>query len=166
MHTHFGASPKNFLRKFIPSLVPTGKYQIIGCFWKIFYLVKSPLTYLELQSQMTPYFTEKMRKYFLGCGCFIFLAPKNPFTYSHRERPNAHPESQKIFTPSLIWNWEVKTHPVFQKKQKIFLKRRFVSKISPHLFPLAEDIWGRQSQKAKNRQELSSKAAEFLPVKR
>ena len=54
----------------------------------------------------------------------------------------------------------------FRKKTKIFLKRRFVSKISPHLFPLAEDIWGRQSQKAKNRQELSSKAAEFLPVKR
>ena len=114
----FGLSSKNFLRKFIPSLVHTGKYKIIGCFWKIFYLVKSPLTYLELQSQMTPYFTEKMRKYFLGCGCFIFLAPKNPFTYSHRERPNAHPESQKIFTPSLIWNWEVKTHPVFQKKGK------------------------------------------------
>ena len=36
MHTHFGASPKNFLRKFIPLLVPTGKYKIIGCFWKIF----------------------------------------------------------------------------------------------------------------------------------
>ena len=36
MHTHFEASPKNFLRKFIPSLVPTGKYQIIRCFWKFF----------------------------------------------------------------------------------------------------------------------------------
>ena len=79
MHTHFRAFFKNFLRKFISSLVPTGKYQIIGCFWKIFYLVKSPLTYLELQSQMTPYFTEKMRKYFLsGCGRFILLAPKKP----------------------------------------------------------------------------------------
>lgn len=29
-----------------------------------------------------------------------------------------------------------------EKRQKIFLKRRFASKTSPHLFPLAEDIWG------------------------
>ena len=138
----FGLSSKNFLRKFIPSLVHTGKYQIIGCFWKIFYLVKSPLTYLELQSQMTPYFTEKMRKYFLGCGCFIFLAPKNPFTYSHRERPNAHPESQKIFTPSLIWNWEIKTQPVFQKKGKNFFEKTVCLKNIPSLVPTGRGYLG------------------------
>ena len=58
----FGLSSKNFLRKFIPSLVPTGKYQIIGCFWKIFYLVKSPLTYLELRDQNATCFSEKRQK--------------------------------------------------------------------------------------------------------
>ena len=58
----FGLSSKNFLRKFISSLVPTGKYQIIGCFWKIFYLVKSPLTYLELRSRNAPCFSEKKQK--------------------------------------------------------------------------------------------------------
>ena len=46
-----------------------------------------------------------------------------PFTYSHWEQPNAHPESQKIFTPSLIWNWSVKTQPVFQKKGKKFARQ-------------------------------------------
>lgn len=57
-------------------------------------------------------------------------------------------------------------HIKFLESRVQFLLTTAVSKISPHLFPLAEDIWGRQSQKAKNRQELSSKAAEFLPVKR
>jgi len=36
-----------------------------------------PLTYLELQSQLTPYFTEKMRKYFLSaCRIVYFHLPK------------------------------------------------------------------------------------------
>ena len=46
---------------------------------KFFIYRKCPLTYLELQSQMTPYFTEKRRKYFFCCRCFILLASKNPF---------------------------------------------------------------------------------------
>ena len=64
----FGLSSKNFLRKFISSLVPTGKYQIIGCFWKIFYLVKSPLTYLELRDQNATCFSEKRQKFFWKDG--------------------------------------------------------------------------------------------------
>jgi len=53
------------------------------------------------------------------------VAVKRSFTYSHWERLNKHPESQKFFIPSLIWNWEVKTQPVFWKK---ILKRLHVSK--------------------------------------
>ena len=83
----------------------------------------------------------------------------------------------KKFIPSLIWNWEVETHPVFKKNfekyflfgcgtayftylkspftylefecknatcfsEKIFLKRSFVLKTYPHLFPLGEGVWG------------------------
>lgn len=40
---------------------------------KFFIYRKYPLTYLELQSQMTPYFTEKMRKYFLVAGALFCL---------------------------------------------------------------------------------------------
>ena len=138
----FGLSSKNFLRKFISSLVPTGKYQIIGCFWKIFYLVRSPLTYLELQSQMTPYFTEKMRKCFYSVrGGFTFL-PKKPLHLFPLGTAECTPWIAKNFIPSLIWNWEIKTQPVFQKKGKNFFEKTVCLKTSPHLFPLAEDIWG------------------------
>ena len=122
------------------SLIPNGRGQMHPLNGKIFPNEKTSSLIWTKGAEMHTHFRAFFKK---------FLEKIYPFTYSHRERPNAHPESQKIFTPSLIWNWEVKTHPVFQKKQKFFLKRRFVSKISPHLFPLAEDIWGRQSQKAK-----------------
>ena len=55
---------------------------------------------------------------------------KRSFTYSHWERLNEHPESQKFLIPSLIWNWEVKTQPVFQKKQKKYWKGCMSQKIS------------------------------------
>ena len=47
------------------------------------------------------YDERKNEKIFFGCGCFILLALKTPFTYSHWERSNAHPKSQKFFIPSL-----------------------------------------------------------------
>ena len=83
---------------------------------KFFIYRKYSLTYLELQSQMTPYFTEKNEKIFFGCGCFILLAPKTPFTYSHWEKPNAHPKSQKIFYPSLIPTGRSQMHTLNLKK--------------------------------------------------
>lgn len=104
MHTQFQAFSKKFFEKIYPFTCSHWKTPNYRVFLKNFLSDKIPLTYLELQVSMTPYFTEKMRKYFLsGCGSFIFLAPKNPFTYSHWEQPNAPPKSQK-FTPSLIWN--------------------------------------------------------------
>ena len=73
MHTHF----RVFLEKF-------------------FEKKNLPFTYLELQSQMTPYSTGKMRKYFFRLRDGLFLL------------------AQKV--PSLIWNWEAKKHPIFKKK--------------------------------------------------
>ena len=101
MHTHFRAFLKNFYKNLSFHLFPLGRAELSGVFEKIFCFAKTPsliwtkgaemhthfwgflrkifiqwkypLTYLELQSQMTPYFTEKMRKYFFGCGCFILL---------------------------------------------------------------------------------------------
>ena len=118
MHTQFQAFSKKFFEKIYPFTCSHWEAPIYRVFIKNFLSGKIPLTYLELQVSMTPYFTEKMRKYFFGCRCFILLPSKSLFTYSHWEHSNAHPESQKIFTHSLIWNWEVKTQPVFQKNGK------------------------------------------------
>ena len=52
---------------------------------------------------MTPYFTEKMRKYFFGCRCFILLAKKVP-SLIPTENGQMHPLISKKFIPSLIWN--------------------------------------------------------------
>ena len=47
-------------------------------FTQIFLRNIYPLTYLELQSQMTPCFSEKMKKYFLsGCGMVFYLPQKS-----------------------------------------------------------------------------------------
>lgn len=144
MHTRFLAFPKKLFEKFTLPPIPTRNSQmhllnwkmfpnekIFSLIWtkgtemhthfwdflrKIFILWKALLTYLELQSQMTPYFPEKMRKYFFGCGCFSLLVPKNPFTYSHRERSNAHPEAQKIL-PLHLFGIERSKRTLFFRKQ-------------------------------------------------
>ena len=90
-------------------------------FSKIFWEKILPFTYLELQSQMTPYFTEKMRKYFFGCRCFILLAKKSPFTYSHWEWPNAPPNLKKIY-PFTYLELRSRNAPCFHKKfEKYFV---------------------------------------------
>lgn len=119
-------------------------------FSKIFWEKILPFTYLELQSQMTPYFTEKMRKYFLsGCWMAYFYLPKislhlfgirrlkrtlflrniwkvffkrifrlkKHLSLIPTGRGQMHTLNPKnFFTPSLIWNWNAKTQPVFKKK--------------------------------------------------
>lgn len=90
---------------------------------KFFIYRKYPLTYLELQSQMTPYFTEKRRKYFFGCGCFILLPSKSLFTYSHWEGANSNPVSKNILlfvkTSSLIPTERSQMHT--QNLKKFFI---------------------------------------------
>ena len=74
---------------------------------------------------MTPYFTEKMRKYFFGCRCFVLLTQKSPFTYSHWERSNAHPKSQKIFYPFTYLELRSRNAPCFYKNfEKYFFRLR------------------------------------------
>ena len=74
-----------------------------------------PLTYLELQSQMTPYFTEKMRNYFSVAGALFCLLRKLPSLIPTGSSQMHTLNLKKFFIPSLIWNWEVETHPVFTK---------------------------------------------------
>ena len=118
MHTQFQAFSKKFFDKIYPFTCSHWKTPNYRVFLKNFLSDKIPLTYLELQVSMTPYFTEKMRKYFLsGCGSFIFLAPKNPFTYSHWEQPNAPPKSQKIY-PFTYLELRGQNAPCFSEKRQ------------------------------------------------
>ena len=91
-------------------------------------------------------FHRKMRKYFFGCRCFILLAKKSPFTYSHWEEANSNPVSKNILLFAkplhLFGIRRLKRNLFFRKSRKIFLKKLFISKTSPHLFPLGEGIWG------------------------
>ena len=79
MHTQFQAFSKKFFEKIYPFTCSHWEAPNYRVFLKNFLSGKIPLTYLELQVSMTPYFTEKMRKYFLsGCGWLYFLAKKAP----------------------------------------------------------------------------------------
>ena len=97
MHTQFQAFSKKFFEKIYPFTCSHWEAPIYRVFIKNFLSGKIPLTYLELQSQMTPYFTEKMRKYFFGCGCFILLASKNPFHLFPLGRGQFQPCFKKYF---------------------------------------------------------------------
>lgn len=141
----FGSSLKNFYKNLSFHLFPLGRAELSGVFENFFILQKTPSLIWTKGAEMhtrfwgflrknfcslkiPPHlfgiakpndtlFHRKNEKIFFGCGCFILLASKNPFTYSHWEQPNAPPKS------------------------KNFLKRLFVSK-SPHPFPLGKGVWG------------------------
>ena len=78
-------------------------------------------------------------KIFFGCGCFILLASKKPFTYSHWEQPNAHPKSQKIFYPFTYLELRSRNAPCFYKKfEKYFFRLRVLILLAqkvPSLIP-------------------------------
>lgn len=150
-------------------LFPLGRTKLSGVFEKFFCFTKDPFTHLDkggrnahpfLRFSKKNFYSVKISPHLFGitkpndtlfrrkkwenifsvAGALFCLLRKTPFTYSHWEQQNAHPESQKFFIPSLIWNWEVETHPVFTK----ILKNIFFDwgpwfcllKKSFHLFPL------------------------------
>ena len=104
-------------------------HPFLGFFSKIFWEKILPFTYLELQSQMTPYFTEKWENIFSVAGA-LFCLPKKVPSLIPTENGQMHPLISKKFIPSLIWNWEVETHPVFTKN----LKNIFCSVVGQLIF--------------------------------
>lgn len=73
------------------------------------------------------------------------LLPKSPASGKaapHRERPIAPPKSQKNLSLHLFGIGMPKRNLFFRKNRKTFLKRLFISKTSPHLFPLREGVCG------------------------
>ena len=59
---------------------------------------------------------------------------------------NSNPVSKNILlfakTLHLFGIRRLKRNLFFRESRKIFLKKLFISKTSPHLFPLGEGIWG------------------------
>ena len=118
MHTQFQAFSKKFFDKIYPftcSHWETPNYRV---FLKIFLSDKIPLTYLELQVSMTPYFTEKMRKYFLsGCGWLYFFAEKAP-SLIPTENSQMHTLNRKKFYPFTYLELRGQNAPCFSEKRQ------------------------------------------------
>ena len=74
---------------------------------------------------MTPYFTEKMRKYFFGCRCFILLAKKVP-SLIPTENGQMHPLISKKIYPFTYLELRSRNATCFREK---FLKKN--KKICP-----------------------------------
>ena len=123
MHTHFRAFFKKFFEKiylFTCSHWEVPNYRV---FLKNFYLVKSPLTYLELQSQMTPYFTEKMRKCFFRLWVLYFCFPQKVSSLIPTENSQMHTLNRKKFYPFTYLELRGQNAPCFSEKwQKKFAR--------------------------------------------
>lgn len=53
-----------------------------------------------------------------------------------------HPLNLKEFYPFTYLEFECQNATCFSEKTEFFLKKLFISKTPPHLFPLGEGIWG------------------------
>lgn len=120
-------------------------------FWgflrKIFIRWKYPLTYLELQSQMTPCFAEKWENIFL-LRVLYFACSEKPLHLFPLGTAKCTPKISKNFLSLHLFGIGMpKRNLFFRKNRKNFLKRLFVSKTSHHLFPLGEGVWGGNSEK-------------------
>lgn len=151
-------------------MFPLGRAKLSGVFENFFVLQKTPSLIWTKGAEMHTHFRTFSRKFF---------EKNSPFTYSHCEKPNAHPISKNLslhlfgigkskrtlflrknfekyflfgcgtayFTylksPFTYLEFECKNATCLSEKtEKIFLKRSFVLKTYPHLFPLGEGVWG------------------------
>ena len=107
---------------------------------KNFYSVKiSPHLFGITKPNDTLFYRKKEKIFFrLWVLCFAYF--EKSLSLIPTERSQMHTLNLKKFIPSLIWNWEAETHPVFTK----ILKNIFFDwepwfcllKKSLHLFPL------------------------------
>ena len=135
MHTHFQAFFKIFLKKFSPSLVPTGENEIIGCFFKIFF-TKDPFTHLDKGGQNAhPFLRFSMKKFYLSKrpphlfgiaqpnDTLFFRKNKNIFSSVARLSYFCLPKKSLY-----LFGIRIPKRNLFLKIFEIFLKEFFVSK--------------------------------------
>ena len=139
-----GVFEKFFVLQKIPSLIWTKGAEMHTHFWdfprQIFYLPKISPHLFGITKPNDTLFHRKMRKYFSVAGALFCSPKKSPFTYSHWERSNAHPKSQKIFYPFTYLELRSRNAPCFYKNfEKYFFDWGpwfCLLKKSLHLFPL------------------------------
>lgn len=129
------------LRK-TPSLIPTGSSQMHTLNLKKFL----SLHLFGIEKPKRTLFLQKFWKIFFSIESLDSACSKSPFTYSHWEEANSNPVSKNILLFAkplhLFGIRRLKRNLFFRESRKIFLKKLFISKTSPHLFPLGEGIWG------------------------
>ncbi len=102
---------------------------------KNFYSVKISPHLFGITKPNDTLFRRKMRKYFSVAGALFCLLRKTP-SFIPTGNSQMHPQNlKKFFVPSLIWNWDAKTQPVFQEKQKKFFEKTVCLKNIPSLVP-------------------------------
>ena len=121
--------------KKVPSLIPTGRGRMHTLNLKKFFI---PSLIWNWEVETHPVFTKILKNIFFDWEPWFCLLKKSLHLFP-LGRGKFQPCFKKYFavckTPSLIWNWEVKTQPVFQKKQKNFLKKTVYLKNIPSLVP-------------------------------
>lgn len=144
MHTHFRAFFKKFLEKIYPLTCSHREVPNYRVFLKNFLSGKKPSHLFGIAKPNDTLFHRKNEKiFFIRLQALYFACPEIAFSLIPTENSKMHTLNRKKFLPLHLFGIERSKHTLFfRKKARIFLKRRFVSKISPHLFPLAEDIWG------------------------
>ena len=140
MHTHFRAFFKKFFEKIYPFTCSHWEVPNYRVFMKIFYLVKIPLTYLELQSQMTPYFTEKMRKCFFRLWVLYFCFPQKVSSLISTENSQMHTLNLEKFLPFAYLELRGQNAPCFSEKRQ----KNLPANIGGHKkSPQALCLWGK-----------------------
>ena len=128
-HPFWGFSKKLF-EKIYPFTCSHWEVPNYRVFLKNFYLVKSPLTYLELQSQMTPYFTEKMRKCFFRLWVLYFCFPQKVSSLIPTENSQMHTLNRKKFLPIHLFGIEKSKRNLFFRK----MAKKFARQYRRHTF--------------------------------
>ena len=139
---NFRLSPKKFFEKIYPFTCSHWEAPNYRVFMKNFYLLKSLSLIWNYKSQWHPISQKKWEIFFIRLRALYFACTEKAFSLIPTGSSQMHPLNFKKFIPSLIWNWEVKTHPVFTKNLKIFfvwLREAYfyLHKKSFHLF----EIW-------------------------
>lgn len=144
MHTQFQAFSKKFFEKICPFTCSHWEVLNYRVFLKNFLSGKNPSHLFGITILNDTLFHRKNEKIFFRLWVLYFCFPQKVSSLIPTENSKMHTlNRKKIFYPFTYLELRGQNAPCFHEKwQKIFLKRRFVSKTSPHLFPLAEDIWG------------------------
>ena len=149
----FGLSLKNFYKNLSFHLFPLGRAKLSGVFEKFFVLQKIPSLIWTKGAEMHTHFWDFPRQIFylpkisphlfgitkpndtlfhrkkweniFRLWVLYFACSEPPFTYSHWEKPNAHPKSQNIFYPFTYLELRSRNAPCFYKNfEKYFFRLR------------------------------------------